>query len=395
MRVRKFSKDAKLFLIIQILFALSNALSATFVNIYMWRLTADLKFIGLYNIIVYSIIPIAFILSGYIGRRKGITTCTRLGIIGYLVFYLTILLLRDNVKDYFLFIGAFYGIGMGFYWFGNNTLIYHYTEEKNRAYYLGVSSSVASIAATLAPVISGWVIVSQSQLKGYQTIFFIGFMLFAVSIVLSYFLTQVKEKGNYQLKEALFNKENKDWRKILISNFMTGINGGAVAYLINILVFMVLKNELNMGKFTTLTSVLGIASSFIVGRIYSRKLSGKLFLTGVLMCFAGNLAVVIWTNYTGIVINGILTAVFTCIWSIPYSTLSYEIAGRSSAKLNNLGDYMIAREIPISVGRICGILLYIAVSMTVVDTAAIRIILPILSFMLVLNYIYLRKTIKR
>jgi YQGE family putative transporter len=170
-----------------------------------------------------------------------------------------------------------------------------------------------------------------------------------------------------------------------------GFRDGAFGYIVSILIFIAFKNELNMGKFTTLTSLLAILSSYIIGRYYRKSLANQLFFIGSVMCFVSTVVLVMWTNYTGVFINGVLTAIFTCFWNIPLGTLVYDIAGKRASKSNNMGDYMIVREIPTAVGRIASIILYITVSRSFMDAAAIKIILPFLSFMIIINFIYLRK----
>lgn len=388
--MKKFSRDAKIFMAIQTLFVLSTSLSATFVNVYMWHLTSDLRYIGMYNIVVFSFVPLAFVLSGVIARRKGINTCSRLGVLGYIVFYLVILIMKDGVKDYLLILGAFYGLGMGFYYFGNNTLVYHYTESENRSHFLGLSGAMGSVMGTIAPIVSGWIIVSNTSLRGYYLLFFASLLLFVVSIVLSYFLNQEKVMGKYQLKSILFNREDRSWNKLLMSNYISGFRDGALAYIVNILIFLVLKNELNMGKFTTVISVLGIASTYITGRLYKKKHQNTMLAAGAILSFAGTVILVVWTNFWGIVINGVLTSVFACFWGIPYSIMNYEIAGKRASKHNNMGDYMIAKEVPLALGRISGIVLYIVISGLLMDESAIKLILPLLSSMIIVNFVYLK-----
>lgn len=389
--MRKFSKNAKIFLIMQTLFGLAAALSSTFVNVYMWKLTSDLRVIGLYNIVVFTFIPLTFVLSGYIARRKGITACIRLGIIAYIAFYVIILLMREGVKDYILLLGAFYGCGMGFYYFGNNTLIYHFTEAKNRGYYLGLSGALGGTMGTIAPIISGWLIISKSSLKGYYTVFLISFIIFIISIILSYFLSTKKIEGKFELSSVLFNRRNKLWNKILVANFLCGFRDGALAYIVNILIFMAFNNELKMGKFTTFTSILVIISTYMVGRIYKKELRDKLFFVGSTLCFTGTVVLVMWTNYVGVIINGILSSVFTSFWNIPFNTMTYEVAEKNTAHVKNMSDYMISKEIPTALGRISSIILYIIVSTKFMDTTAIKVILPFLSSMILINYLYLRK----
>jgi YQGE family putative transporter len=254
---------------------------------------------------------------------------------------------------------------------------------------------MGSVMGTIAPIISGWIIVSNTSLKGYYLLFFVSLLLFTVSIVLSYFLHQERMLGKYQFKSVLFDKADRPWNKIMTSNYIAGFRDGALAYIVNILIFLVLKNELNMGKFTTVISVLGIASTYITGRIYKKKHENIMLAAGAILSFAGTVILVVWTNYWGIIINGVLTSVFSCFWGIPYSIINYEIAGKSASKNNNMGDYMIVKEVPLALGRISGIVLYIVVSRLFMDETAIKVILPLLSSMIIVNLLYLKTRYSR
>jgi YQGE family putative transporter len=129
----------------------------------------------------------------------------------------------------------------------------------------------------------------------------------------------------------------------------------------------------------------------MVGKYCKKAIQNKVFFIGSVMCFLGTVVLVLFTNYFGVILNGVLTSVFTCFWSIPFTTIMYDIAGKSSEKSNNIADYMIVREIPTALGRISGIALYIVVSINFMDKTAIKLILPLLSFMVVLNYIYFNR----
>lgn len=145
--MKKLTKDAIIFLFVQALYGLSTALSATFVNVYMWRLTSDMKYIVFQNMLSSITIVIMFILSGQISRKLGITTCIRLGIISNLLFYVIILLLKEKAENYLIYLGFLSGSAVGFYFYAVNTLNYHYTNIENRAYFLGLSGVFSKLFA--------------------------------------------------------------------------------------------------------------------------------------------------------------------------------------------------------------------------------------------------------
>lgn len=158
----------------------------------------------------------------------------------------------------------------------------------------------------------------------------ISFIIFIITILLSYFLTTEKIEGKFELRSVLYNKSNRIWNKILVSNFICGFRDGALAYIVNILIFMAFNNELKMGEFTTFTSILVIISTYLVGRIYKKELR---------------------------------------------NTMTYEVAEKNTDHMKD---------------RISSIILYIIVSTKFMDTTAIKVILPFLSSMILVNYLYLR-----
>lgn len=384
--MKKLTKDAVIFLFLQALYGLSIALSATFVNVFMWRLTSNIKYIVFQNIISSITIVIMFILSGYISRKRGITSCIRLGILSNLMFYVVILLLKEKAKDYLIYLGFVSGSAIGFYYYAVNTLNYHFTNSANRAYYFGLSGALGAIMGTVAPLISGYIIVSKAKFQGYYLVFLISFLLFLTAIILSYFLTQIKEEGDYSLKQVLNKRNDKDWNRALLAYLLLGFKDGAFDLLLGLLVYMVFKNELNMGKLSTFASILGIASTYIIGHMLNKKNQKKIFFIGAFMTFTSTLIVIIWTSYEGVIINSMLNAIFTCLWSIPMSNIVYGTVGRLSNSRSNIGDYMTALEVPIVIGRVTSLSLFLILNSYFDMKIAIRIVLPILSFSIVAIY---------
>lgn len=384
--MRKLTKNAVIFLLVQALYVLSTALSATFVNVYMWRLTSDMRYIVFQNMLSSITIVIMFILSGQISRKFGITSCIRLGIISNLLFYVIILLLKEKAENYLIYLGFLSGSAVGFYFYAVNTLNYHYTNSSNRAYFLGLSGALGSIMGTAAPIISGYIIISKEKLQGHYLVFLISFLLFLSAIMLSYFLTQIKEEGKYYLKQVLKTRNNSTWNNIMLSHLLLGFKDGSFDLLLGLLVYMVFQNELNMGKLSTAASILGIGSTYFIGRLLNKKNQRKIFFVGAIMTLFSTIIVVIWTSYTGVVINSMLNALFTCLWTIPMSNMVYEVVGKFSTEESNIGDYMTALEVPIVIGRIVSLSIFLALYSFFDMKLAIRIILPLLSFTIVIIY---------
>lgn len=172
----------------------------------------------------------------------------------------------------------------------------------------------------------------------------------------------------------------------MLSHLLLGFKDGSFDLLLGLLVYMVFQNELKMGKLSTAASILGIGSTYFIGRILNKKNQSKIFFMGAVMTLFSTIIVVIWTSYTGVVINSMLNALFTCLWTIPMSNMVYEVVGKFSTEGSNIGDYMTALEVPIVIGRIASLSIFLVLYSYFDMKHAIRIILPLLSFTIVVIY---------
>ena len=93
-------KEAKLLLIISILFTFGMGLSSIFVNIFFWKQTSSLTVIVIYNLIHNITVPITFVLAGIIAKKKNGIWSLRIGLIIYALFYALMLLIGDKGVSY-------------------------------------------------------------------------------------------------------------------------------------------------------------------------------------------------------------------------------------------------------------------------------------------------------
>lgn len=390
--MQRLNTNAKTLLIVHNLFILCTALASTFVNVFIWKLTQSAHVIGIYTILQYSMTLLFFVASGYISRKKGIQSTLLMGILLHILFYVSILTLRSHSADFIYPLGALLGAGLGFYWFSANSLIYYYTDATNRGFYLGLSASLAATMATIAPLISGYIIVQFPDFSGYYFIFGISFIIFAIAMTLSLTLDRVRIAGAFNLPKVLGG--SKAWNHIMAGMYFIGLREGTLLFLTNIILYKIVTNELGIGQFTTFTTSVGILSSFIVGKVLLKRNRKQFLLIGTLGVFFSSVILVSTMSFVGLVINGVLLSIFSNMWSIPHGVVTYETAGHLAAADNNMTDYVVAREIPLNLGRITGILIYLLVSRLAPGDMTVRLMIPMLSAMLIINYLFVSRSMQ-
>lgn len=385
--IKKLSKNSMVFLAIQALFGLATALSSTYVSVYMWKLTSNMTSLISYNIVEKTGVMVNFILASHLAKRKGINSTLRIGIISQLILYILILLLKGKAASLLMVLGLVSGIGSGFYFYAVNNLIYYLTDNKNRGYFLGVSGALTAIMGTLAPLISGYIISKGDKFVGYYKVFFCSFILFTLCVIFTVFLENIIMEKEFKFKRVYENRKNKYVKVIMCTHTFLGLRDGAFTLALSLITYNILKNEFNMGKLNVVASITGIVSTYIVGYILNKRNMKYVFLIGVVMNIVSTFILFAYPSFIGIVINAIMNSMFNCFWSIPSTNLSFKFTGECGKKDNNVGDYMIAREFPLALGRVISLIVFAIISINFELVLSIRILLLILSCMLIPAYI--------
>ncbi|WP_281888490.1 MFS transporter [Paenibacillus sp. YYML68] len=163
----RLSQEAIVTLVNHGLFQFGNALSAVFINLYLWRLTNDLWINGVFNLITLLAAPIATIFVGKLAKQKDRLLAYRTGIYMTAFFYLCILIVQERMVDYYIVFALLKGVSTAFYWLGQFTMIYEVSSDDTRYRYLGWNLVINNIALLAGPAIAGLLIGTFEGLKGY------------------------------------------------------------------------------------------------------------------------------------------------------------------------------------------------------------------------------------
>ena len=211
----QLGSQGRLLLYVNTLFLLAEALSGTFVNVYLWKEAGDYILIGYYNIAFYLSMQVTFMLSGKWVKVYNKMSCLRSGISVAASFYLLILFLDGKAVDYIIPLGFLQGIGHGFFWLSFNIVLFEITNRENRDKFNALAGVLGSFVGMAAPLAAGYLISEMTGMKGYYTIFSISLGVYIAGVILSFFLKKRKSGGQFSLKETygVFNR-GRTWKRI-------------------------------------------------------------------------------------------------------------------------------------------------------------------------------------
>ncbi|MDF2924240.1 MAG: transporter [Paenibacillaceae bacterium] len=358
----RLSGQTWLLLAVNGLFAAGNALSGTFVSIYLWKASNDFALIGRFAVIQQISMALTFWLAGKWVKEFNKMNVLRAGVLVAALFYGVVLFLGHGAVNYVWLLGIVQGLGSGLFWLSFNVVYFEVTDPDSRDRFNGIAGLLGSGAGMLAPWLSGFVITRMSDTNGYRLIFSLSLLVFILGAITSFFLKKRKEEGHYSWFFVFHcMKKSGVWKRTFLAMMAQGVREGVFGFLIALLVYISTGNEMKLGNFSLVTSAVAFISFYGVGRLLKPKLRKWGMLAGV----AGMILVIVpffWSvSYTTLLIFGIGTSLFIPLYTVPVTSTAFDLIGRDEEGARRREEFIVLRELGLNAGRILGTIGFIAV----------------------------------
>ncbi|KAA0560699.1 MFS transporter [Rossellomorea aquimaris] len=386
------TRDLTLLLLIGGLYSLSIALSNTFVNIYLWKQSGEFIDLGIYNLTVVIFQPITFILAGRLAKKVDRVIVLRFGVIFLALFYISVLSFGESAENYLVVLGALLGIGYGFYWLAFNVLTFEITEPETRDFFNGFLGTLTSAGGMIGPILAGFIISRFASYKGYTIVFGLSLLLFAIAVLLSFFLKRRPASGRYLFLRILEErKNNANWRFITNAHFFQGLREGTFIFIISVFVFISTGSEFAIGTFGLINSGIAFVGYYIASRVIKKKFRKKAILLGGILLYLAIFLIVFDVTYTKLLLYAGMIAIAYPILLVPYISMTYDVIGTGWNAAEMRIEYIVVREIFLNSGRIVSVLAFIIAVTFFNHEESIPILLLMLGAGHTLIYFFVRK----
>ncbi len=368
------SKEAKILLIVSGLFTLAKGLSNVFVNIFLWKKSNDFILISQYNLIQYIFLPIAFTVAGWLAKKKNGVWALRIGIVFYILFFVLIILIKDNIIKYIYPLGILFGVAGGFYWLAFDVLSFDFTSTNNRDTFNGYHGFISGIPAAIAPFAAAYIIDKSNNTTGYMIVFLLSLIFFVILILISLLLRSQHYGEKLDFKKII-GSNNSEWNNLRKSTVAWGLRDVVILFLLNILIYKTTGSEMELGKLFLISYL--ISSAFYISEQKFIKPNRRIFALhiGTILMFISVLGLVIKINYYSILFFIILDAISVPFFYVPMTSATFNILAKHNEE-NMRIEYIINRDIALNTGRI-------------ISTALLMIFLTFIKNDRVLNYFLL------
>lgn len=354
--------QAVLLLTVQALFGIANALSGTFVPVYLWKASQSYMLIGWYALGQYVMGGLTFWIAAKWVKEHNKMNSLRIGIVLSGAFYFTVLMLGKLAKLYAIPLGMLNGMSLGFYWMAYNVIYFEITEPDNRDRFNGWAGLLGSAAGIIAPGVSGYLITSMSGQRGYQLIFTLSLVIFGIGVICSFWLKKRKgQSGHYKWLHGWHQLKEKGnpWRRMFPAIVTQGVREGVFMFLVGLTVYIATTDEGKLGNYTLITSAVALVSFWAVGKKLKVNNRKTAMLLGTIMIGLVILPLFWKVSFFTLLLFGIGTSLFMPLYIIPMTSRVFDLIGQSEQSAKDREEFIVLREAGLTLGRMIGLASYL------------------------------------
>lgn len=306
---QNLGRDFYKFFAVHICFMIFTRLPGVFINTLLLGQSDDVNVVMYYNVIYFIAGALSMIGAAQVLHRTNSGVTAIIGIVCYNILFLTIILLNESASQYYILLGMLIGLADGFYWVSYGTLLSDSTNFNNRDSGLAIISLGVSLVNMIVPLISGFLISYIGGIKGYLTVFVVALIISMITSVLAF---RLPKKHKEKRESVQYRKTLKIiWRQkellfALLGQGCKGIREGAFTFILNLVLFQLIKSELLIGINSFLTAILGIISFMILSRILTVKNRESYMLRSVIVLS-------VTAGLSALISNPILIIVYSCV----------------------------------------------------------------------------------
>ena len=392
-------RTMRVLLLTNMIYAFALPVIDIFVGAYIMRSSNDPKIVAIYQLTVYTGIPLTFLLNGFLLRYIKIANLYSFGMLLSGLSMMLMMSMQSLSVTGVGVAGMLMGCSFGFFWANRDLLTLNNTNDLTRNYYYGLETFFYTITYIIVPLAVGWFL-SNTEFRGwfsgnistaYQLVMVAVFLLTVVS---SLVIHQEKFINPIQ-KEFLFLKFHSLWRRMLV---LAGLKGMTQGYLVTAPAILIMRLVGNEGSVGLVQGVSGIATAIILyflGRTTKPSDRIYIFAVGIFIFLIGTLANGILFSAIGVMAFVLCKVLFTPLHDIAYFPTQMRVIDIvSKIEKRNEFAYIFNHEFGLYVGRFLGLGLFILLATYVSESFALKYALIIIAVLQIASIPMMKHIIK-
>jgi YQGE family putative transporter len=118
---------------------------------------------------------------------------------------------------------------------------------------------------------------------------------------------------------------------------------------------------MKLGDFSLISSAVALVSFYVVGKWLEPRWRKLAVLVGIVMMIVVILPFFWRLNYATLLVFGISTALFMPLFTIPITSVVFDMIGKNEQSAEKRVEYIVLRELALNMGRMLGTIIFIGV----------------------------------
>lgn len=386
--------DFRILVLTNMIYALVLPVIDIFVAAYVMRNSNDPTKVVIYQLTIYTGIPLTFLINGFLLSRFSIKTLYSAGMLLSGVSMIVMMSLKTLDLTGIGIAGMIMGMSFGFYWANRDYLALSITNDENRNYYYGLETFFYTIIAVVIPICIGWFIESGGEMNVNNAYRIITGLVFVITI----FASVVCFRGHFRnpdQKTFIYLRFHPYWRKLLMLASLKGLAQGYLVTAPAMLIMLLLGKEGALGTAQSVGAIIAAVLMYIIGRAAKPEHRLSIFAGG-LVCFA--LAAIFngtFYNATGVVIFMLFLLLAKPLLDMAYFPIQFSVIDILSKKeKRNEYAYILNHEVGLYAGRFLGAGTFIFLAYYFSNEVALRYAIIIIAVLQLLSIVVGKSIIK-
>ena len=389
----------RMLLITNLIYGMVNPIIELFIGAYIMRNSSDISLVVIFQLAVYTGIPLTFMINGFLLNRVPISRLYSLGMILSGV-SMTAMMSLGELSTVGVFVaGLIMGLSYGFFWANRDFLALNTTKDGNRNYYYGIETFLYTITGIGIPLLAGGFIAATDKNNWFAGNVNVAYYIITGCVfLLSIFASILVHRGQFQnpLKAPfLFFNFDKLWNKMLRLAALKGVAQGYIVTAPTMLVMSLVGKEGSLGLIQGIAALLSAVLLYILGRVTLPKHRVFIYGIGCTLFILGALFNAVLYSAFGVILF-ILCLVFARpLLDIAYFPIQLKVIDVvAHIEKRNEFSYIFNHELGLYVGRLFGCGLFIVLARYVSVVVALRYALLMIAAVHFMGY-FMAKSIVR
>jgi len=358
-----------------------------FVAAYVMRNSNDPTKVVVYQLTIYTGIPITFLVNGWLLNRFPIKVLYSLGMVLSGVSMMIMMSLKTLDITGIGIAGIVMGMSFGFYWANRDFLALATTDDKNRNYYYGLETFFYTIIAVVVPVLIGWFIEISANAGDAK---FAYKVVTGIVLLITIGASVMCFKGKFinpTNKKFIYFKFDPYWNKLMFLAVLKGLVQGFLVTAPAMLIMLLLGKEGALGTAQSVGAIFAAVLMYIIGR--NTKPEHRLYVFGaglVLFTVAALINGVLFSG-TGVILFMLFLLLAKPLLDLAYFPIQFSVIDLLSKKEKRSEfAYFLNHEGGLYLGRLIGAGTFLILAYNFSNEIALRYALIIVAVLQLSSY---------